>query len=384
MVQPRLNYKLGFQEMKALLGVNGRGDPEVLSGNLDGKGKIFFFDHARSALQIALMTLPKGSVVGTQPLTCPTVVEAIEGAGCKVAFIDITEQLVIDPEDVRRKVSGLDALIVTHTFGYPANIALYKEIMKDKLIIEDCAHAFMSSFEGNSVGSLGDFSLFSFGFAKFPSAVQGGYLKVNNPAYLKAMQLKYEKIPVPALSVNLKLVVKAFMLSFLNHPIVYTYFTIHLKNKSNSPDSYQKNIRQENQISRSSRPALSLLNYDLIQLNQWLLQQKRNGKRLLESFRGYSDFTICQEIEGMNCFMLPLLTKNPTEWIKKANRAGIELGRHFVKSEYIMPSFGYKEGDCPVYEKVLEQLVTIPCHYNYPEHCIRDIEILLEKYKTIK
>ncbi len=382
-LHPGLNYTLTFQEIKALLGLSGRMNIESLSTVIAEKEKIFFFDYARSALRVALMTLPASSVVGVQPFTCPTVVEAIKSAGCKIVFIDINNQLVIETNDLKKKASRLDALIVTHTFGYPIDVKSIREIMKDKIIIEDCAHAFMSTYKGEPVGREGDFAIFSFGFGKFPSAVQGGYLKVNNLHYVKAIQLKYNKISSSGIVANAKLVIKALLLSFLHKQLVYKLFTVYLKQQNTQKNNFQKNTRREKQIYKCHFTALSLLYFDLIQSEKWLQQQQQNGRRILTALKNQTQFKICQQIDGMNYFMIPVLTENPAEWINKMEKVGIEWGRHFVKSGNIMPKFGYLIGDCPMYDKLLPKILTIPCHYHYPEHLIRQIEYLFKEQKKI-
>ena len=44
-----------------------------------------------------------------------------------------------------------------------------KNIIKEKPLIEDCAHSFLSKKSGKLTGTFGDAAIFSFGKAKFPS-----------------------------------------------------------------------------------------------------------------------------------------------------------------------------------------------------------------------
>ena len=57
---------------------------------------------------------------------------------------------------------GQTALLIDHPFGYPAaNVAFWRRLHPDVLIIEDCVRALGSTVDGAPVGSDGDWVLFS-------------------------------------------------------------------------------------------------------------------------------------------------------------------------------------------------------------------------------
>jgi perosamine synthetase len=144
-----------------------------------------FVSSARVGISFALQSfdLKKGANIGVQPYTCSSVLSAITAAGYKPVFIDINAQLTIDINDLRRKRAQLDALIVTHTFGIPADIRQIKQIIGILPVLEDCAHAFLCRYEGTPVGNFFDAAVYSFGDGKFPSFGSGGLLVINNPQY---------------------------------------------------------------------------------------------------------------------------------------------------------------------------------------------------------
>ena len=78
----------------------------------------------------------------------------------------ISEQM--DLEDLKIKVGDIDSLIITHTFGFPEKIDEIKNIVGKKIIIEDCAHSFLSKTNGVNTGNLADAAIFSTGLAKYP------------------------------------------------------------------------------------------------------------------------------------------------------------------------------------------------------------------------
>ena len=142
--------------------------------------------NARQAIKIALLSfeLKKGAKIGVQPYTCSSVFAAIKSAGHHPYFIDIDENLGIDIKDLKIKISEIDALIVTHTFGFPSNVLAIKELADNIPIIEDCSHALLSKYNGQYLGTFFDISVFSFGNGKLPSMGSNGLLVVNNSKYV--------------------------------------------------------------------------------------------------------------------------------------------------------------------------------------------------------
>jgi dTDP-4-amino-4,6-dideoxygalactose transaminase len=384
LLQPRLNYKLTWKDY--FVAIRAIFFKEKLSkSRVEGilhTEKVLFFDHARSALQIALNTLPRNSKVGVQPFTCPTVLEAIENANCQVVFIDVNDKLVIDLDALKSKVNEIDALIYTHTFGFPGNIDEIISVMKGKLLIEDCAHAFMSENNNEKVGRKGDFSVFSYGFAKFPSAIQGGWLVVNNPIYFKAIELKYKSLKQPGFLYQFKILSKSLFLVVLNNRMIYTFVTSKIKNKRNENFIYTKTITKNDKIKRGINVCQSIFENQLEEIELKVELQKKKGQIVLNALAKNNSFSICQNITGMNFFMVPVIVKNPAHFIEYTKKSGIETGKHFVQSQFIINKFGYVTGACKNYERIVNKLVTLPCHYNYPEKELQKLVQLIITYKN--
>jgi len=72
-------------------------------------------------------------------------------------------------------------LFVYHQWGFPQDLDPILEFCREHNLfcIEDCAHAFESSYKGKRVGTFGDASIFS--LAKFFPCVAGGALYTVNP-----------------------------------------------------------------------------------------------------------------------------------------------------------------------------------------------------------
>ncbi len=135
-----------------------------------------------SALHLSLiaLSLKRGDEIIIPSYTCVALLYAIDYVGAKPVIIDIEENgFNIDQIQVKKNLSNkTKAIIVPHTFGFPARI---KEIKKFNIpVIEDCAQAIGGSYKGKPLGSYGDIGIFSFYASKMLAAGQGGMMVTNN------------------------------------------------------------------------------------------------------------------------------------------------------------------------------------------------------------
>jgi perosamine synthetase len=179
-------YSLGDLAMAARALTEGTNEHARAFGQLFSlAGRIFFARSGRECLYLILkiLGLPPGSRIGVPLYCCASVFEAIVAAGHVPVFLDIDlETYALSEEAVGRENNNIDALLVVHTFGYPANIGRLRACLKahDIPIIEDCAHALFSEYEGRLTGTCSDASFFTFGMHKPAAAGGGGAFLLNN------------------------------------------------------------------------------------------------------------------------------------------------------------------------------------------------------------
>ena len=112
----------------------------------------------------------------------PTV-EAICFAGVTPVFVDIDDTYTVDVKDAAAKVTSRTVgFIPVHLYGHPANLPAVQELCaKHKLwLLEDCAQAHGSTWQGKKVGSFGRAGIFSFYPSKNLTVMGDGGLLVTD------------------------------------------------------------------------------------------------------------------------------------------------------------------------------------------------------------
>jgi len=138
------------------------------------------------ALHLALVTLGigPGDEVIVPSFTYIASVSTICHAGATPVFVDsLYSSWQIDPAQIRKAItSKTRAIMVVHLYGQPCEMDEIVKIAKEfKLfVIEDCAEAFGSEYNGKRVGTFGDIACFSFYGNKTITTGEGGMVVTND------------------------------------------------------------------------------------------------------------------------------------------------------------------------------------------------------------
>jgi len=101
-------------------------------------------------------------------------------------FADIDRTLNLDPDSVNEKITKrTKAIVVVHIYGQPAEMKPLVEIAHDRnlVLIEDAAQAMGATYRGKKAGSIGDIGCFSFQASKHVPAIEGGGLVTDSEDY---------------------------------------------------------------------------------------------------------------------------------------------------------------------------------------------------------
>jgi dTDP-4-amino-4,6-dideoxygalactose transaminase len=148
------------------------------------------------ALILALLAagIGPGDEVITTPFSFVATAGSIAYVGAKPVFVDIDPGTFnIDPAKIAAAITPSTAAIMpVHLFGLPSDLDPILEIARANklLVIEDAAQAIGSRYNGEFIGTIGDFGCFSF----FPSknlggAGDGGLITTNDPAMAERLEM---------------------------------------------------------------------------------------------------------------------------------------------------------------------------------------------------
>ena len=128
--------------------------------------------------------LGKGDEVLVPAQTHTATAHAVELCGAKPVFVDAESATGnIDTDQIEEKITPkTKALSVVHYLGMPANMARVNTLAKKHhlFVVEDCALAIGTRFQGVHAGLLGDVGCFSFYPVKHMTTAEGGMLITRN------------------------------------------------------------------------------------------------------------------------------------------------------------------------------------------------------------
>jgi dTDP-4-amino-4,6-dideoxygalactose transaminase len=158
-----------------------------------GLKNLLFASNGTIVLQMALKALNITGEVITTPFSYVATTTAILWENCTPVFVDINEDnFCIDETKIEASITEkTEAILATHVYGYPCNIDAIQQIAdKHNLkVIYDAAHAFGTTYKGNSIFNYGDVSTCSFHATKVFHTCEGGCIVTNEDALNLKLEL---------------------------------------------------------------------------------------------------------------------------------------------------------------------------------------------------
>ena len=312
----------------------------------------FLLNHARSGILLALqaLDLPAGSGVGVMAYNCHTVFNAVRQAGYQPVFLDVTDALVLDQNDLARKRESLRALVVTHLFGILNDVNSIRKNYPDLSLIEDCARAY--GLEQVS----GDFAVFSIGQGKLPSLGDGGILFVKNHKYDETIARLYSDLPAYSRQGRLKQSLVMWIKSLSYIPFVYSSVTRFIKSRRKPfsgvedvvPRKMSKGIRALYSRALNTIPVeIAKRKRVWSEVSAFLCGLPGVNRVLGPSVNGFMAVVECEDVNLVKMRM---------------QQQGIETETHFGRCIDWAKAFGYEEGDCPRTEFFVRHLLMVPTY----------------------
>lgn len=291
-----------------------------------------------AALEIPLRYFDvKGGEVIVPTNTFIASANAVLFSGGKPVLADIKrETLCIDPNDAQRRItSKTRGIIVVHVGGLVCpQIRELREICRDHglFLIEDAAHAHGAAIDGKKAGSLGDVGSFSFFPTKVMTTLEGGMITTDDENLAKAAR--------------------------------------RMRNHGRDEKTGLVVTLGYNWLMDEIAAVIGI--HQLKQLENFIEKRNAIAKKYNEGL---------QEMEGVKPVLTPSNIRNSYYKYPVYVDDGVDLSRltQFLKSEchinvgniyyppcHLMPlykeMFGYRGGELPVSEHVLERVITLPMH----------------------
>jgi len=360
----------------------------------------YSFNSGRSSLEAILRALEikSGDDVLAQAFTCNAAINPILKVGAKPVFVDIDSTLNLSVEDLKKKITPQSrAVMVQHTFGWPADLAEIKNFCRDNklYLIEDCAHALGAKYDNKLCGTIGDAAFFSFGRDKVISSVYGGMAVTNDPGIAKKIGEFYATINFPSAGWTLQQLLHPVLMNYLVLPTyncfkigrAFLSFFINMGILSKAVTKSEGRGILPGYFPKRLPNALAVL-----ALNQFKKLEEFNSHRqkiakIYQDKLGSGKFILPFSLDGVKdkkpIFMkYPILVANPQLFLKKFKENNIYLNDGWAGSPIVPPStclgvFGYKKGSCPKAEQAAQKIVNLPTHINVSEEQAKRVAVIL-------
>lgn len=360
-----------------------------------GFNQCYSFNSGRSCLLAILeaMNIKKGDEIIVQGFTCNAVINPIIAKGGKPVFIDLKDNLNINEKKIQAAISSkTKAIIVQHTFGWPAEIKEISDICKDNNIylIEDCAHSLGAKYDNQYVGSFGDVSFFSFGKDKIISSVFGGIIVVNN------QELKIKEYDFPSNLWTLNQLFYPVLMEYIFLPLFKfrigrLFYSLMFELNIFSLRSVVKKENQgilPNYFGKRMPNALAVLALNqLKKIERFNKRRKEIAQLYFKEFNNSSIKTVFNEdYENKEPVFLkfPVLINNPDKVLSDLRKDNIFLNDGWRETVIVPPltnqdKMGYRKGDCLLGEKISKQILSLPTHAKLSNKDIKRIALALKK-----
>lgn len=144
-------------------------------------------------LSLIVAGIGRGDEVITCPMTFASTGNVILHVGATPVFVDAEKDTGnIDVAQIEEKITKkTKAIMPIHLHGRPCKMNKILEIAKKYklIIIEDAAHAFGAAYNGKKIGTIGDFTCFSFYVTKNLIMGEGGAVATNRKNWAELIEM---------------------------------------------------------------------------------------------------------------------------------------------------------------------------------------------------
>lgn len=303
-----------------------------------------------SAVQVAVKALIQpGDEVITVPNTFIATSEAITAAGGKVVFVDIDEDSYnLAPEQLEKAITRRTRVIVpVHLYGQTADMDPILDIARTHhlYVVEDAAQAHDAEYKGRLAGTIGEAAAFSFYPGKNLGAYgEAGAITTNNDELAE------------------------YVRKYRDH---------------GSTEKYIHEFEAHNMRMEGFQAAV--LNVKLKYLKEWTERRRKNARLYSELLSHIEGVITPREMPyAKHVYHLYVIRVNDRQGLQNyLKEKGIATAFHYKYPLHLQKAYaylGYKEGDFPVTEKVMKEIISIPMYPELTEEQIHYVAEHIKKY----
>lgn len=148
-----------------------------------------------AAMHLSLIAagIGPGDEVITTPLTFSATANVIIHSGATPVFVDVDRRTGnIDPDQIKKHITKRTrAILPVHLYGRPCSMSDIMALARkhNLIVIEDAAHAFGAEYKGKKIGTIGDFTCFSFYVTKNLMTGEGGMVTCKNKKWAQLIEM---------------------------------------------------------------------------------------------------------------------------------------------------------------------------------------------------
>lgn len=318
---------------------------------------------ALHAVMFAIDIQPGSEVIVTS-MTFAASANSILYQGGTPVFADVMpDTLLIDPEDVERKITSRTRAIVAVDYaGHPCDYDALRDIADrhNLVLIDDACHAIGGSYKGRSVGTLADLNTFSLHPVKHMTTGEGGVITTDDEALARRMRI------------------------FRNHGIT----TDHRQRTEQGGFFYEMVELGYNYRITDFQCALGISQLKKLPAS---IQKRQQIANMYEG--AFVEIDYVKPLSKLNdvqhayhlyvvLFDTEKLDKSRNVIFKTLRDNNIGVNVHYIPVHlhpYYQQKLGTKHGLCPVAESAYERLITLPIFPQMTESDVDDVVVAVKQ-----
>ncbi len=324
---------------------------------------------------LAGMELEPGSEVITQSFNFPAVPAAILATGARPRFVDLgRDSFELDPDGVAAAIGpNTKAVLVTHLYGNAADLDPIRDICADKgvTLLEDCGQAVGASYKGQTLGTIGYATLFTFGATKNFTILGGGAVACGDPAHGERVAALASRNPRVGRRKTLKMAASAAGMSLVTSPIPFNLGVfpairvMSLFGGDPIAGALEEKVEPLTDVERAAVPSAQMVSVGMTQLDrldQMNQARERNGWYLRGRLQECPELTLPPAQEGSVFLSFPVFHRDRDALSAALQRGGVDSTTGFMMDCSTLDLFDHQGGPCPETQRALAEILHIPVH----------------------